>query len=189
MAIHSSIPAWRIPWIKDSCRLQSMESQVVEHDLTTKPPPPALLSNLLKRISDIFNALEHKHTTLPRPWLSVQICPLHCYSDFYSSTLCHAYSWWLDLVIWFINNKPYKAYKIASSLNNPWSFPDGSVSKESTCDAGDTGVPGLIPGLRRSPGEWSGNPLKYSCLEDPMDRGAWQATVHGVTKSQTRLSD
>ena len=58
--------------------------------------------------------------------------------------------------------------------------------KASACNAGD---PGLIPGLGRSPGEGNGNPLQYSCLENPMDRGAWQATVHGVAKSRTRLSD
>ena len=48
---------------------------------------------------------------------------------------------------------------------------------------------GSIPGSGRSPGGGHGNPLQYSCLENPMDRGAWQATVHGVAKSQTRLSD
>ena len=58
-------------------------------------------------------------------------------------------------------------------------FPGGSVGKESTCNAGD---PGLIPGWGRSPGEGNGNPLQYSCLENPRDRGAWQATVHGVTR-------
>ena len=52
----------------------------------------------------------------------------------------------------------------------------------SACNAGD---PGLIPGLERAPGEGNGNPLQYSCLENLMDRGAWPATVHGVTKSQT----
>ena len=56
--------------------------------------------------------------------------------------------------------------------------------KESACSAGD---PGLIPGSRRSPGGGHGNPLQYSCLENPMDRGAWRATVHGIAKSQTRL--
>ena len=58
--------------------------------------------------------------------------------------------------------------------------------KESAYNAGD---PGSIPGSGRSPGEGNGNPLLYSCLENPMDRGAWWATVHGVTKSQTQLSD
>ena len=63
-------------------------------------------------------------------------------------------------------------------------FPDGSVGKESTCSAGN---PSLIPGSRRSPGEGNGNPLQYSCLKNPMDGGAWQATVHGVAKSRTGL--
>ena len=48
---------------------------------------------------------------------------------------------------------------------------------------------GSIPGLGGSPGEGNGNPLQYSCLENPKDKGAWQATVHGVAKNQTRLSD
>ena len=61
-------------------------------------------------------------------------------------------------------------------------FPGDSDGKESACSAG---VPGLIPGSGRSPGEGNGNPLQYSCLENPMDRGAWWAPVHGVGKSQT----
>ena len=65
-------------------------------------------------------------------------------------------------------------------------FPDGSEIKASACNAGDLSS---IPGLGRSPGEGNGNPLQYSCLENPMDGGAWWATVHGVTKSPTRLSD
>ena len=65
-------------------------------------------------------------------------------------------------------------------------FSGGSEDKASACNAGDLGS---IPGLGRSPGEGNGNPLQYSCLENPMDRGAWWATVHGVLKSQTRLSD
>ena len=65
-------------------------------------------------------------------------------------------------------------------------FPGGSDGKASARNAGD---PGLIPGLGRSPGEGNGNPLQDCCLENPMDRGAWQAAVHGVTKSQARLSD
>ena len=65
-------------------------------------------------------------------------------------------------------------------------FPAGSGSKVSACSEGDLGS---IPGLGRSPGEGNGNPLQYSCLENPMDRGAWWATVPGVTESPTRLSD
>jgi len=59
-------------------------------------------------------------------------------------------------------------------------FLGGSDVKESACNAGN---PGLIPGLGRSPGEGNGCPLQYSCLENSMDRGAWWATVHGVTES------
>ena len=58
--------------------------------------------------------------------------------------------------------------------------------KESTCNAGDAGS---IPGLGKFSGEGNGSPLQYSCLKNPMDRGAWWATVHGVTKSQTQLSE
>ena len=61
-----------------------------------------------------------------------------------------------------------------------------SAVKASACNAGDLGS---IPGLGRSPGEGNGNPLQYSCLENPVDGGVWWATVHGVTKSRTRLSD
>ena len=60
----------------------------------------------------------------------------------------------------------------------------GSEVKASASNAGD---PGSIPGSGRSPGEANGNPLQYSCLENPMDRGAWWATVHRVTKSWTQL--
>ena len=65
-------------------------------------------------------------------------------------------------------------------------LPGGSDSKASAHNVGD---PGSIPGSVRSPGEGNGNPLQYSCLENSMDGGAWWATVHGVTKSQTRLSN
>ena len=64
--------------------------------------------------------------------------------------------------------------------------PDGSEGKESACSAGDLSS---IPGPGRSSGEANGNPLQDSCLENPMDTEVWQATVHGVEKSRTRLSD
>ena len=63
-----------------------------------------------------------------------------------------------------------------------WGFPGGSEVKTSACNAGDLGS---IPGLGKSPGEGNGNPLQYSCLKNPMYGGAFWATVHGVTKSQT----
>ena len=64
-------------------------------------------------------------------------------------------------------------------------FPGSSVVKNLPANAGATGDLGSIPGLERSPGGENGNPLQYSCLQKPMDRGAWQATVLGVAKSQT----
>ena len=67
-----------------------------------------------------------------------------------------------------------------------WGFPSGTDGKECTCNAGDLGS---IPGLGRSPGDGNGYLLQYSGLENSMDRRTWQATVHGVTKSQTRLGD
>ena len=63
------------------------------------------------------------------------------------------------------------------------------VVKNQPVSAGDTGDVGSIPGSRRSPGEGNSNPLQYFCLGNPMDRGAWQATVLGVAESQTRLSN
>ena len=61
-----------------------------------------------------------------------------------------------------------------------WGFPGRSDGEESACNTGDLD---LVPGSGRSPGEENGNPLQYSCLENPMDRGAWRVTVHGVTES------
>ena len=69
--------------------------------------------------------------------------------------------------------------------NGGMGFSGGSEGKESICNAGDIG---LIPRSGRSPGEGKGSPLQYSCLYSPMNRGAWWAIVHGVTKSQKQLT-
>ena len=73
----------------------------------------------------------------------------------------------------------FKAYLFKKPLIVPWEFPGSSIGKESAYSSGDLGS---IPGLGRSPGERYGNPLQYSCLENPMPRGAWWATVHGVAR-------
>ena len=72
------------------------------------------------------------------------------------------------------------------SLRQLVDFPGGTDSKESVFNAGDLGS---VSGSERSPGEGNGNPLQYFCLENPMDREAWQATVYRVAKSQTQLRD
>ena len=69
----------------------------------------------------------------------------------------------------------HQFFSVQASLG----FPHSLVSKESACNAGD---PGSIPGFGRFPVEGNGNPLQYYCLENPMDRGAWQATVHGIAR-------
>ena len=77
------------------------------------------------------------------------------------------------------------ACDLSRDAASPAGFPGGSVVKDLPAGAGDMG---LIPGWGRSPGGRNGSPLQYACLENPVDRGVWQATAHGVTKSQTRLS-
>ena len=91
----------------------------------------------------------------------------------------------LDLMrytTWFVT---LHTQKIKISVYVYRGFPDGSAGKESACSA-DVG---LIPGLGRSPGGENSNPLHYSCLRNPIDKGAWWAMVHGVTKSRTQLSN
>ena len=82
--------------------------------------------------------------------------------------------------------KKKEGKEIIITLRKKEGFPGDSDDKESACSAGDLGS---IPGSGRSPGGGHGNPLQYSCLENPMDRGDSWATVHGVTKSQTQLCD
>ena len=68
-----------------------------------------------------------------------------------------------------------------------WGFPGGASGKEPVCQCRCVRDVSSIPGLGRCPGGGHGNPLQYSCLENPMERGAWQATVHRFAKSRTRL--
>ena len=76
--------------------------------------------------------------------------------------------------------------QLKDTMINFRDFPGGSEVKASACNAEDLGS---IPGSGRSPGEGNGNPLQYSCLENPMDGGAWWTIVHGVAKSRIQLSD
>jgi len=87
------------------------------------------------------------------------------------------------IIKWSIQKEDFTLINIYAS-NIEVGFPSGSAGKESVSNAGDVG---LIPGSGRYPEEGNGYPLQYSCPENPMDRGAWQATVHRVTKSWTQL--
>ena len=93
---------------------------------------------------------------------------------------------------WTTREVPLTSCNWGSNKGRSWwlweelTFPGSSDGKESVCNGRDQGS---IPGSERSPGERNNYPLQYSCLENSMDRGAWRATVHGVTKSQTQLSD
>ena len=78
---------------------------------------------------------------------------------------------------------------VARAWEQKWASQVARVVRDPPAKAGDAGDAGLTPGWGRSPGGGHGDPLQCSCLENPTDRGAWRATVHGVTKSQTRLSD
>ena len=96
-------------------------------------------------------------------WLSAHV---HAHTD------THTHSWRLTLPTW--------AHYFKITLIFAMDVPDGSAGKETACNAGDVGS---IPGSGRSPGEGNGNPLQYCCLRNPMDRGAWRATLQGVPKS------
>ena len=107
--------------------------------------------------------------------------------------------WWSFTFIYFVSlflfhNQcfpPYVCFPISPSfffyvLAQVFGLPWWLSGKETTCNVGNEDS---IPWLGISPGEGNGNPLQYSCLENPMDRGAWWATVHGITKNRTRLSN
>ena len=90
---------------------------------------------------------------------------------------------WLDGIT---DSMEMSLNKLRELVTDREAFPGGSDGKAS---AYNVGYSGSIPGSGRSPGDGNGNPLQYSCLENPTDGGAWLASVHGVAKSQTRLSD
>ena len=91
----------------------------------------------------------------------------------------------LTKVYTYIYKNKYNIYTYKYRQNI--GLPQWLSSKESTCNTGSAGAAVSIPGFGRSPGGGHGGPLQYSCLGNPMNRGPWQATVHGVTKSRTQL--
>ena len=91
-----------------------------------------------------------------------------------------------ETLVQFLGREDPAGEGMGYPLQYSWASLGGSDGKESTCNEGDLGS---IPGLGRSPREGNGYALQYSCLENSMDRGAWQSMVHGVAKSWTRLGD
>ena len=89
---------------------------------------------------------------------------------------------WQDGYIRHSPNEPIGSSLLGALHGVAWGFPSGSAIKESACNAGAAGNIDSIPGKERYPRGGHGNPLQYSCLENPMDRRAWRATVHGVTR-------
>ena len=113
------------------------------------------------------------------------------------SPACHSIRAWLEALVWIQDHRPksgasgatghiLNTFSICEGLQCRVGFLGGSEGNASACNVGDLGS---IPGSGRSPGEGHGNPRQYSCQENSMDGGAWEATVHGVAKSQTRLSN
>ena len=137
--------------------------------------PPAFN---LSQHQGLFQGVSSSHQVPKYRSFSFSISPSNEYSGLISSRID-----WLDLlaVQETLESSPTPQYY--SLLRG---FSHGSDGKESACNAGD---PGSGPGSGRCPGEGNGSPLQNSCLENLMDRGAWRATVHEVTKSQTPLSD
>ena len=122
-------------------------------------------------------------------WLLFSICHPFSLFLFLSSTLFSVFCGFSQA----FNTIPFYLFQNISSTSFAHflrccfrGFPGGSDGEESACNEGD---PGSIPGSGRSPGAGNGNPLQYSCLENPLDGGVWQAIVHGVAKSQTQLSN
>ena len=125
-------------------------------------------------------------------------CPLHC-NQFSLSVVSDSATLWtaacqaslsitnpeLAQTHWATREALFR-YTCMMAFKGRMSFLHGSAV-ESACSVGDVRYTGLIPGSGRSPGGGHGNPLQYSCLENPMDRRAWRATIHGVAKSQIRL--
>ena len=116
----------------------------------------------------------------------------HVFSQNSYHTFCRKISFGMSLA--GFKNKCWRkhlkigTFSVKKNVRKNRFFPGGAIVKKQSTNAGNARDMGSIPGLGRSPAAGYGNPLQYSCLENPMDRGAWQATVHGVTK-QTWLSD
>ena len=175
-AVHQDSLSFTIFW--SLLKLMSIESVMLFNHLILCHSL-LFLPSIFPSIRVFSSELAH-HIRWPNYWsFSFSISPSNEYSGLISFR-----SDWLDL---FAVQGTFKKSLHHSSKTILWcsaffGLPCSSANKESACNAGDTGS---IPGWGRSPGERNSNPLQYSCLENPMDRGAWGATIHGAEKSRT----
>ena len=153
-----------------------------------------ILAGWIQRRLSNLDYLRTQNTLVGICWLGAQSCLTLCYpmdcglpgSSVHRISQARVLEW---VAISFSRESSLPSDQNCDSHTGRWilnHFPGGLDGKASAYDAGDLGS---VPGLGRSPGEGNGNPLQYSCLENPMDQGVWWATVHGVAKSQTWLSD
>ena len=164
MATLSSTLAWRIPWTEAPGELQSMGSHRVEQDWVTN-------TNLYKGFINMKSpAFTNQGTSITLTHLLYSVA---------SSPLEAPLSPFLELSLGLKSHGGKKKYSL-------WSYT--WLVQNPPGNAGDAGDSGSVPGSGRSPGVGNGNPLQYSFLGNPMDRGAWWAAVHKVTKSWTRQS-
>ena len=143
---------------------------------------PWFLICLLLRFRDVAS---HEMISYRKTWTNFlvnPITPFHLYSA--KQVIMATYTQISHLIV----KRGWERLFIGRLVPFSSAFPGGSVVKNLPANAEVERDVGSIPVLGRSPGDGNGKPLRYSCLENPMDRGAWQDTVHGVTKSQTGLS-
>ena len=194
MGTHSSILAWRIPWTEEPGGLQSMGSQRVGHNIVIEHAHMQSIRKPTKRYlkrGEVHSLWSEK---LPLPY--VTFSRKQTTIGFSSLTSSESPCWllttsWSPSSFTLIEPAPSFRALISFVIRQSLAFVLASqvalVVKNSLASAGDLTDMGSIPVLGRSPGGGHGNPLQYSCLENPMDRGAWQATVHGEAKSWTQL--
>ena len=154
-----------------------------------------LTNNVVIVLGELWrDSANHTHATilpqtplLPRLPHNIEQSPLcytvgPCWLSILNTVVCACFICSLNTLLW----QQSAVADLAKAAASRRQASGGSPGEISACNAGD---PGSIPGSGRSSGEGNGYPLQYSCLENLMDRGAWQATAHGVSKSWTQLSD
>ena len=200
MATHSSTLAWKIPWMEEPGRLQSMGSQRVGHDWVTSLHFSTHFIEKARVFQKCIYYYFINYTKAQTVWIATN-CDgntRHIGKDpdagkdwrqeEKGTTEDEMAGWHHQLVGHEFEQAPGTGDEQGSlACFSPWGYRESD--KTEWLNWTHVGDSGFIPKLGRSPEDENGHPLQYSCLEDPMDRGAWWATVHGVAKSHTWLND